>query len=86
MHSDLQNVLWEDLTNAQARLDRIADMLRAIHQRIEEANIDQPTRQDSKRLNRLTVLADLLYAEIIPWASELTETALPRKNGHLTTY
>jgi hypothetical protein len=83
MHSDFDSVLWEDLGEAQSRIRRALDALQAIQHAIQDGLIDQPTRQDSKRLNRLAVLADLLYTEIGPWADELAELTLPRGNGRL---
>lgn len=78
MPSDLQSILWDDLTKAQSRIDRALSALRSLEQAIQAGSVDQPTHQDSQRLNRLMVLADLLYAEIHPWTHELTS---PRNNG-----
>jgi hypothetical protein len=71
MHPDLQSILWEDLHEAKARLNKAMDVLQSLYSAIEEGQVDQPTHQDSARLNRLIVLADLLYTEIRPWAEEL---------------
>jgi hypothetical protein len=81
MQSDLQSsILWEDLSEVQARIEKVLVTLQTLQHAIEEGEIGQPTRQDSKRLNRLVVLADLLYAETRPWSEE-TEM-VPGKNGH----
>ncbi len=77
MQADLHSILWEDLTEAQSRIHKTLAALQTLEQAIQDGNIDQPTHQDSKHLNRLMVLADLLYAEIRPWADEL----LPRNTN-----
>lgn len=77
---DLYNVLWEDLSTAKNRVQQTLTALQALQRAIEEGQIDQPTRQDSKRLNRLAVLADLLYGEIQPWADEQPAN-IPPPNG-----
>ena len=64
---DLYNVLWEDLSTTQNRIQQTLTALQALQHAIEEGQIEQPTRQDSKRLNRMSVLADLLFHEIEPW-------------------
>lgn len=69
MRTDL--VLWEDLDDIQARTQRALDLLQQITHAIDSGRIDQPTRQDSKRLNRLLALAELLHAEIDRWTGEL---------------
>jgi hypothetical protein len=82
MQSDLQSsVLWEDLSEVQARIERALVTLQNLQRTIEAGGIGQPTRQDSKRLNRLVVLAELLYAETLPWIEEAVEVARPGKNG-----
>jgi hypothetical protein len=69
MRTDL--VLWEDLTDIQARTQQALDLLHRITQAIDSGTVDQPTRQDSKHLNRLLALAELLHAEIDRWSAEL---------------
>ena len=69
MRTDL--VLWEDLDDIQARTQRALDLLQRITHAIDGGRIDQPPRQDSKRLNRLLALAELLHAEIDRWTGEL---------------
>jgi hypothetical protein len=69
MRTDL--VLWEDLDDIQARTQQALDLLQRITHAIETGRIDQPTRQDSKRLNRLLALAELMHAEIDRWSAEL---------------
>lgn len=73
----MRSLLWEDLDNAQARLQQTLNALQSLHHAIEAGQIDQPSRQDSKRLNRLMVLADLLYAEIGPLANNLIPVSQP---------
>ncbi len=60
----LHSIFWEDLDNAQTRIQQAMTALQSLQNAIQTGQIDQPTRQDSKRLNRLMVLAELLYAEI----------------------
>ena len=75
-------VLWEDLDNTRSRVQHILAALQSLQHAIQTGQIDQPTRQDSKRLNRLAVLAELLYAEVRPWTDELPPVAQPSGNGH----
>ncbi|MBI5958382.1 MAG: hypothetical protein HY866_06600 [Chloroflexi bacterium] len=82
MQPDLHSILWEDLSEAQSRLDKALDVLQSLYRAIEEGKVDQPTHQDSTRLNRLMVLADLLYAEIRPWADELLPNRPTNNNLH----
>jgi hypothetical protein len=72
MQGDLYSILWEDLTEAESRIVKALDVLRQLQHAIEKGQIDQPDHQDSNRLNRLMVLADLLYAETRPWTEELS--------------
>jgi hypothetical protein len=59
MQSDLQSsVLWEDLSEIETRIEKTLATLQSLQRAIEEGRVGQPTRQDSKRLNRLMVLAD----------------------------
>jgi hypothetical protein len=81
MTPDLHSILWEDLSEAQSRIGKTLAALQKLEHAIEEGQVDQPTHQDSNRLNRLMVLADLLYAEIRPWTEELLPT--PRNNNGL---
>jgi hypothetical protein len=83
VETSLSSILWEDLTEAQSRIGKALSALQALQRAIEEGLVDQPTHQDSKRLNRLMVLAELLYSEIRPWTSELTAGANP--NGRRST-
>jgi hypothetical protein len=78
---DLYTVLWEDLNNAQARVQDTLAALQVLQEAVATGQIDQPTRQDSKHLNRLLVLADLLYAEVRPLTDELPAVAQPGSNG-----
>jgi hypothetical protein len=82
MHDDLQSsFLWEDMSEVQSRLEKALATLQALQRAIQEGRINQPTRQDSKRLNRLVVLAELLYSETRPWIEEHIEVLPPGKNG-----
>jgi len=72
MTGDLYSILWEDLAEAEGRILKVLSALRELQHAIEQGQIDQPDRQDSNRLNRLMVLADLLYAETRPWTDEIT--------------
>jgi hypothetical protein len=86
MQSDLQSsVLWEDLTEIQARIEKTLATLQSLQHAIEEGRVGQPTRQDSKRLNRLVVLAELLYSETRSWPGEPNVTAASGRNGHMTS-
>lgn len=82
---DLYGILWEDLGNVQSRVQQTLSALQSIQQAIQNGQRDQPTRQDSKRLNRLVVLAELLYAEISPLTSELVPVTPPASNGRKPT-
>ena len=66
MQGDLYSILWEDLAEAEGRILKALSVLRELQHAVEQGQIDQPDRQDSYRLNRLMVLADLLYAETRP--------------------
>ena len=77
METSLSSILWEDLSEAQSRIGKALSALQALQHAIEEGVVDQPTHQDSKRLNRLMVLAELLYSEIRPWTSELAARTNP---------
>jgi hypothetical protein len=84
MQSDLQSsVLWEDLTEIEARIEKTLATLQSLRRAIEEGHVGQPTRQDSKRLNRLVVLAELLFSETRSWPDDPGVTAVPGKNGHI---
>ncbi len=74
MQSDLYSILWEDLAEAEGRIMKALSVLRELQHAVEQGQIDQPDRQDSYRLNRLMVLADLLYAETRPWTDEVTHS------------
>jgi hypothetical protein len=85
MNGDLKSLLWSDLAEVQARLDKTLATLRALQNAIETGVVDQPSRQDSNRLNRLMVLAELLCSEVAPWTNELNLTLLPSNgNGRST--
>lgn len=73
----MSSILWEDLSEAQSRIGKALSALQTLQRAIEEGLVDQPTHQDSKRLNRLMVLAELLYSEIRPWTSELAARTNP---------
>jgi hypothetical protein len=79
MYAGLDSVLWEDLNNIQGQTHKAIEMLQVIVRAIQDGRIGQPTPQDSKRLDRLIVLAELLYAEINRWTDDLN-ISLP-KNG-----
>lgn len=78
MHGSVESILWEDLSEVQSRIGKALAVLQALEHAIQEGKVDQPTHQDSKRINRLIVLADLLYAELRPWTEEL----IASNNGH----
>ncbi|MGQ9851263.1 MAG: hypothetical protein ACUVSU_14550 [Aggregatilineaceae bacterium] len=78
MHGSVESILWEDLSEVQSRIGKALAVLQALEHAIQEGKVDQPTHQDSKRINRLMVLADLLYAELRPWTEELVSS----NNGH----
>jgi hypothetical protein len=86
MQSDLQSfVLWEDLSEIEARIEKTLATLQSLQHAIEEGLVGQPTRQDSKRLNRLVVLAELLYNESRSWPGESGVTAVHGKSGHISS-
>ena len=86
MPNDLKSVLWSDLVQVQAQIDKTLATLHALQSAIDNGAVDQPSRQDSKRLNRLMVLADLLYSEVNPWNEKLDLTLLPANgNGRSLT-
>jgi hypothetical protein len=77
VETSMSSILWEDLGEAQSRIGKALSALQALQHAIEEGVVDQPTHQDSKRLNRLMVLAELLYSEIRPWTNELVARTNP---------
>jgi hypothetical protein len=77
VETSMSSILWEDLGEAQSRIGKALSALQALQHAIEEGVVDEPTHQDSKRLNRLMVLAELLYSEIRPWTNELVAKANP---------
>jgi hypothetical protein len=87
MEGDLQSsVLWEDLSEVQARIEKALITLQNLQHAIQNGRISQPTRQDSKRLNRLMVLAELLYSETRPWTDEAVEVVLSSgSNGRFSS-
>jgi hypothetical protein len=86
MQSDLQSfVLWEDLSEIEARIEKTLATLQSLQHAIEEGLVGQPTRQDSKHLNRLVVLAELLYNEARSWPGEIDVTTVHGKNGHVSS-
>lgn len=86
MEGDLQSsILWEDLSEVQARIEKALTTLQNLQDAIQNGRIGQPTRQDSKRLNRLMVLAELLYSETRPWTDEAVEVVLSGPNGRLSS-
>ena len=81
------DLLWEDLGIVNQKAYQSYEMLQAILNKINEGTIGQPSRMDSQHLNRLMVLADLLYAELRTWAEDLApESGIPgyRQNGNGT--
>ena len=86
MQSDLQSsVLWEDLGEIEARIEKTLATLQSLQHAIEEGLVGQPTRQDSKRLNRLVVLAELIYNETRSWPGEENITKILGGNGHISS-
>ncbi len=82
MHGDIQSsFLWEDMNEVQSRLEKALATLQALQRAIQDGRMNQPTRQDSNRLNRLVVLAELLYSETRPWIEEHVEALPPGNNG-----
>lgn len=65
-------ILWEDLGLVQAKAHKAYEMLQSILQSISDGEIDQPSRQDSQHMNRLMVLADLLYSELRSWSDDMS--------------
>jgi hypothetical protein len=63
--------LWEDLQDIEEKTHKALDALRGLEQAIRAGTVRHPTREDSSRLNRLLVLAELLYSEARPWIDEL---------------
>lgn len=88
MQGDLQAFLWDDLGDVRARLQHVEAALRALQAAIDEGRVDQPSRQDSKRLNRMLVLAELLSSEVRPWIEQVLPIRAPdasaahNGNGH----
>ena len=79
MSSALNGILWEDLVSAQQRLRSSLAALEMLQSAVESGRLGEPTRLDSRRLNHLLVLAELLHAEIQPWMDEHIGV---RRNGH----
>ncbi len=79
MSSAVNGILWEDLVSAQHRLRSALDALQMLQSAIENGRLGEPTRPDSRRLNHLLVLAELLHAEIQPRVDEHVGV---RRNGH----
>lgn len=85
--SGSSDLLWEDLGIVDQKAAQAYEMLQAILTKINEGKIGQPSRLDSQHLNRLMVLADLLYSELRNWADDLApENGIPgyRHNGNGT--
>lgn len=82
MHG-LDAILWEDLDEVQSHTQKVLGALQVLERAIREGRIGQPTREDSKRLNQLVALTDLLHAEVSRWADELGLHAgpIPSSNG-----
>ena len=76
MRSDLQAFLWADLSDVRARVQQIEAALQVLQAAIDEGRVDQPSREDSKRLNRLLVLAELVSSEVRPWVEQFAGAAL----------
>jgi hypothetical protein len=71
MQDDRQSsLLWEDLSEVEQRVHKALVTLQTLQRAIQNGHIGQPSRQDSKRLNRLVVLAELLSAEVRPWTED----------------
>lgn len=86
MQGDLQSsVLWEDLSEIEARIEKTLTTLQSLQRAIEEGQVGQPTRQDSKRLTRLIVLSELIYNETRSWPFEPSLTTMLNGNGHTTS-
>lgn len=64
------DLLWEDLELVQRKAHQAYEMLQSIVNSVNAGELDQPSRQDSQHMNRLIVLADLLYAELRTWAED----------------
>ena len=77
MQGDLQAFLWDDLGDVRARIQHVEAALRALQAAVDEGRVDQPSRQDSKRLNRLLVLAELLNSEVRPWIEQVLPSRTP---------
>lgn len=78
------DLLWEDLGLVQRKAHQAYEMLQSIVNSVNAGELDQPSRQDSQHMNRLMVLADLLYAELRTWAEDRApvQAALQqRRNG-----
>lgn len=71
MQSGLDSVLWEDLGEIENYTTRVCTTLETITSAIQDGIAGQPNREDSKRLNRLVVLTEMLTSEIEAWASEI---------------
>lgn len=69
----LDVLLWEDLGSVQGQAHKAIEALQTIRRAIQEGQIGQPTYLDSKRLDRLVVLAELLYSEIRGWSDDITQ-------------
>lgn len=67
----LDVILWEDLGSVQGQTNKAIEALQTIRRAIQNGEVGQPSHQDSKRLDRLMVLAELLYSEIRHWADDL---------------
>ncbi|MBN1681210.1 MAG: hypothetical protein JW966_13065 [Anaerolineae bacterium] len=78
MKSGLDIILWEDLNAVQTSAQHTLESLHKIMQVIEKGNMDQPNHEDSQRLNRLVVLAELMNREIGHWSVKLGLST----NGH----
>lgn len=71
MPSGLESLLWEDLGDIDGYTAGTREVLNRIIQSIQDGLIGQPNRQDSKHLNRLVVLTEMLYSEVKQWATEI---------------
>lgn len=70
-YSGVDTILWEDLQNVLTMARQSTEALHAILSEIQNGKVDQPTHEDSQRLNRLTVLSQLLNEELRPWIAAL---------------
>ncbi len=71
MSNKVDVVLWEDLTEVQARIRKTLEALQSLDRALAEDQVSQPTRQNSNHLTRLNVLADILYTEVCQFVEDI---------------